>query len=94
MFIVNLTYTRPMADIEALLDAHISWLDNYFDKGIFITAGRKEPRTGGVILVKDIDAKQLDTILAEDPFVAVADYSVIKVNITRTAADFNILKNI
>lgn len=40
-----------------------------------------------------MDPKQLDTILAEDPFVAVADYSVIKMNITRTAADFDILKD-
>lgn len=55
---------------------------------MFIAAGRKDPRTGGVLLVKDIDRARLDTILAEDPFVAVAHYEVTKVNVTRAAEEF------
>ncbi|MCX8956830.1 YciI family protein [Erwinia psidii] len=83
MYIISLSYTRPMAEVEALLDAHISWLDRYFDAGAFIAAGRKDPRTGGVIIASDIDRDRLDAILAEDAFQAVASYEVIKVNVTR-----------
>ncbi|MCX8960359.1 hypothetical protein EHW66_05395 [Erwinia psidii] len=83
MYIISLNYTRPMAEVEALLDAHISWLDRYFDAGAFIAAGRKDPRTGGVIFASDIDRDRLDAILAEDAFQAVASYEVIKVNVTR-----------
>lgn len=67
MYVVYLTYFRPVDEVEALLEPHIQWLDRYFDTGVFIAAGRKDPRTGGMVLVKDIDRARLDTILAEDP---------------------------
>ncbi|MFJ5161404.1 YciI family protein [Pantoea sp. NPDC088449] len=88
MYVVYLNYFRPVEEVEALLAPHIEWLDRYFANGVFIAAGRKEPRTGGVILAKDIDRTRLDTILAEDPFVAVAHYEVTKVNVTRAAEEF------
>ncbi|MCZ4060348.1 YciI family protein [Pantoea sp. LMR881] len=88
MYVVYLTYFRPVDEVEALLEPHIQWLDRYFDTGVFIAAGRKDPRTGGMVLVKDIDRARLDTILAEDPFVAVANYEVTKVNMTRAADGF------
>lgn len=91
MYIVSLTYNRPMAEVDAALEAHIAWLDRYFDDGTFIAAGRKDPRTGGVILVKAIEQDRLEQILAEDAFQQVADYEVTKVNITRGAADFSAL---
>ena len=88
MYIVTLSYTRPMEEVEAVLEAHIAWLDKYFDANVFITAGRKDPRTGGVIVVRDIDRTRLDTILAEDAFQAVAEYEVTKVNVTRATDEF------
>jgi len=91
MYIVSLTYNRPMPEVEAALAAHIAWLDTYFADGTFIAAGRKDPRTGGVILVRDIDRARLDEILAEDAFQQVADYEVTKVNVTRGSADFSAL---
>ncbi|WP_158784054.1 YciI family protein [Pantoea sp. BAV 3049] len=88
MYIVSLNYTRPLEEVEAVLDAHLTWLDKYFDAGVFIAAGRKDPRTGGLIIAADIDRERLNTILAEDAFQAVADYEVTKVNVTRAADEF------
>ena len=51
MFIVNITYIKPIEEIERHLADHIAWLDGYYLSGNFITSGRKIPRTGGVILV-------------------------------------------
>lgn len=84
MYIVSLSYTRPVEEVEALLEGHVAWLDRYFASGEFLFAGRKDPRTGGVIIAKDIDREALDKIVAEDPFVAVANYEITKVNVTRT----------
>ncbi len=92
MYLVSLTYHRPMTDIEALLPLHRAWLERYFSADVFIAAGRKDPRTGGVIIVRDIDRARLDNILAEDPFVAVADYTVTKVDLTRVAEAFSALQ--
>ncbi|MEN4979075.1 YciI family protein [Erwinia billingiae] len=94
MYIVYLNYVRPLEEVEAVLDPHVAWLNKYFDAGVFITAGRKAPRTGGVLMVKDIDRERLNTILAEDPFQAVAEYEVTKVNVTRSAEEFQSLVGI
>ncbi len=82
MYIVSLSYFRPVEEVETLLEPHIQWLARYF------AAGRKDPRTSGIVLVKDIDRARLDTILAEDPFVAVANYEVTKLNVTRATEAF------
>ena len=94
MYIVYLNYVRPLEEVEAVLDPHVAWLNKYFDAGVFITAGRKDPRTGGVLMVKDIERERLNTILAEDPFQAVAEYEVTKVNVTRSAEEFQSLVGI
>lgn len=94
MYIVFLTYTRPIEEVEALLETHVDWLNRYFTAGAFISAGRKDPRTGGMIMVREMDRKQLDSILAEDPFQKVASYDVTKVNITRSADKFAALTGI
>ncbi|KGT93303.1 hypothetical protein NG99_11580 [Erwinia typographi] len=91
MYIVSLTYTRPMDEVDAVLDAHLAWLDKYFAAGVFIAAGRKDPRTGGVIIANDIDRERLNTVLLEDAFQAVADYEVTRVNVTRAADEFSAL---
>jgi len=89
MYVVFLNYIRPVEEVEALLAGHIDWLNRYFDADIFIAAGRKDPRTGGMLLVRDIERERLEAILAEDPFVAVAQYEVTKVNVTRAAEAFS-----
>lgn len=94
MYVVFLNYVRPVGEVEALLTGHIDWLDRYFDAGFFIAAGRKDPRTGGMLLVREMEREKLDAILAEDPFVAVAEYEVTKVNVTREAEAFAGLKGV
>jgi len=94
MYVVFLNYIRPVEEVETLLAGHIDWLNRYFDADIFIAAGRKDPRTGGMLLVRDIERERLKAILAEDPFVAVAQYEVTKVNVTRAAEAFSGLTGI
>ncbi|MDF2042271.1 MULTISPECIES: YciI family protein [unclassified Pantoea] len=94
MYVVFLSYIRPIEEVEALLAGHIEWLDRYFEAGSFIAAGRKDPRTGGMLLVREMEREALDAILAEDPFVAVAEYEVTKVNVTRAAEAFAGLKGV
>jgi len=92
MYVVFLNYVRPIEEVEALLTGHIAWLDRYFAAGCVIAAGRKDPRTGGMLLIREMEREALDAILAEDPFVAIAEYEVTKVNVTRAAEAFAGLK--
>ncbi len=51
MFIANLTYIKPLSEVEKYLEEHIAFLDKYYASGKFICSGRKNPRTGGVIFL-------------------------------------------
>lgn len=52
MFIVTLTYTRPLAEVDALMDPHMVWLKKHYESGLFVASGRQVPRTGGVIFAR------------------------------------------
>ena len=43
MYIVSLTYHRPIAEVDSHLDGHIARLKTYFQDGTFIASGRKIP---------------------------------------------------
>ncbi|MBL4613383.1 MAG: hypothetical protein JKY27_00700 [Magnetovibrio sp.] len=77
-FLVDLTYIRPLEEVDALKDAHIEFLKQQYAQGYFIFSGPKEPRDGGVILAKMQTRNALDAVLALDPFkkAGVARYGV------------------
>ena len=80
------------AAIDDALDAHRVFLERQFAAGIFIAAGPKVPRDGGIILASAIDRDRLDAILAEDPFAQqnLAHYDVIEFKATRLAPGLNL----
>ncbi len=80
MFIISLIYKTSLENVEPFIREHNHFLEKYYLSGHFITSGRKEPRTGGIILA-DADSKEevLD-IIKEDPFYSsdIADYEIIE----------------
>nr|WP_320025853.1 YciI family protein [uncultured Acetobacterium sp.] len=87
MFIILLNYTKPIEAVEAVIPAHIDYLDHYYQLDKFVLSGRKRPRTGGVILCQASDKEEVWTIIAEDPFFIekVADYEVLEFLPTKAA---------
>ena len=87
MFVVTLSYTAPMEQVDALLLEHRAWLDEQYSKGAMLASGAKVPRTGGVLLVGGLDRAGVDQLLAEDPFAkgGVATYDVVEFTATKTA---------
>lgn len=68
MFFVSLTYIKPLDVIDSHLKAHRDFLLRNYAAGAFLLSGRKELRTGGVILANSASREELEQILAEDPF--------------------------
>lgn len=68
MFIVTLTYIRPLEELDALMSQHVGWLKKHYDSGLFIASGRQVPRKGGVILARSGSREELDAVLEQDPF--------------------------
>lgn len=90
MFILNLTYIKPISEVENYLSSHIAFLDKYYNSEKFICSGRKNPRTGGIILCNAENINEVDTILSEDPFYKekIASYEIIEFLPTKYAASF------
>ncbi len=93
MFIVTLTYLKPVEEIDALMHDHVEWLKNGYAEGLFIASGRRLPRTGGVILARSGDEQALRERLARDPFVihGVARADVVEFTASMTAPGAEVL---
>ncbi|MFH8731150.1 MULTISPECIES: YciI family protein [unclassified Streptomyces] len=89
MFVLELTYTAPVERVDPLLEAHVAWLDEQYEAGVFIASGRKNPRDGGIILAVGDDRTQIEKITAADPFVTgdVCAYRVTEFIATKTAPE-------
>ncbi len=96
MFIVTLTYLKPVEDVDALMDAHVAWLKKGYADGLFIASGRRVPRTGGVILARSGDEPGLRAFLDQDPFVvhAAARCDVVEFTPSMTAPGAEVLKSL
>ena len=68
MYIVNLNYTKEVSEVEKHLEEHIKFLEKYYEMGKFICSGRKNPRTGGVILLNAESLSEVEKIILEDTF--------------------------
>lgn len=85
MFIVSLTYKTEISEVERYIDLHVQFLDKYYAEKKFICSGRKNPRTGGIILVRGGSRAELLEIIQEDPFTqhGVAGYTMTEFLPTR-----------
>lgn len=66
MYIVNLNYIKEVSEVEKYLEEHIKFLEKYYEMGKFICSGRKNPRTGGVILLNAESLSEVEKIIAVD----------------------------
>jgi len=93
MFIANLKYKKSMEEVNKVLEAHLEYLDKYFEKGKFICTGKKSfPELGGVILFDSNNLEEAEKILYEDPFYIeeIADYEIIEFQPVKFSQNFSI----
>jgi uncharacterized protein YciI len=89
MFVIELTYKAPLADIDASMRAHVKFLKKYYAAGNFLVSGRKIPRDGGIILAVGDSRQTIEAIAREDPFHVrgLADVRVIEFRASQRADD-------
>lgn len=92
MFIISLSYKKDISEVEKYIEAHIQFLDKYYSEEKFIFSGRKNPRTGGIILVRNVNRDSLQEIIKQDPFYQneIADYEITEVIPTKYDEDFKV----
>lgn len=89
MFVIELTYKAELAEIDAHMAAHVVFLKKYYAAGNFLVSGRKKPRDGGIILAVGRSRRQIEAIVAEDPFYQqrLADFRIIEFRASQRAND-------
>ena len=89
MFVIELTYTATLAEIDAHMAAHVQFLKKYYAAGHFLVSGRKIPRDGGVIVAMAKSRQEVEAIIREDPFFArgLADFRIIQFRASQRADD-------
>ena len=93
MYLILLKYLKPLEAVDAAIPAHIEYLDKYYTQGKFLLSGRRNPRNGGVILCRAGDQKEVEAIIAEDPFHigSIAEYEIIEFLPTKCASELTSL---
>jgi uncharacterized protein YciI len=89
MFVIELIYTVPLAEIDAHMRAHVRFLNEHYASGHFLVSGRKIPRDGGIILAVAESREQIEAMVRRDPFVAkgLAEYRIIEFRASQKAKD-------
>jgi uncharacterized protein YciI len=84
MYALISRYKRPLSEVDKQVDAHRAWLRKNYAAGTFLISGRQRSGAGGFILAAGIERRQLDAILADDPFAQndLADYEIVEVGPT------------
>ncbi|MCC9621298.1 YciI family protein [Thalassospira sp. MA62] len=92
MFVVSVNYKAPLDQVDVHIEGHLAWLKSGFDQGMFLAAGGKVPRDGGMILARG-DRKALEAELKNDPFNQhdLADYVITEFDPALVADGLDIL---
>ncbi len=69
MLVINSSYVVQIPQIEPHRPGHADWVRRYIDAGVFLLAGPRKDKSGGVIVARDVEPQRLSEILAEDPYV-------------------------
>lgn len=90
--VITLSYTAPIDAVDEQMSAHVAWLTQGFDRGLFLVAGRQVPRVGGVILSRGQRA-EVEALAATDPFITsgVATFTVTEVAASMAADQLSTL---
>jgi uncharacterized protein YciI len=69
LFVVLMHYTRPLADVDAVRAEHVRPLERHAERGLVRAWARRDPPSGGVLIVSAPDRAAVAAMVAEDPYV-------------------------
>ncbi|WP_374337937.1 YciI family protein [Leeia sp.] len=78
MFLIDMTFVKPLDEVDRHVQAHRDYLAGLYAQGLFLLGGRKQPRSGGIILSRQQHLDEVKAVFDADPLVqaGVATYTV------------------
>ncbi|MBK1785683.1 YciI family protein [Prauserella cavernicola] len=93
MYVVLVTYTAPLTEIDYALPDHVEWVAKQYDHNHLLASGRRDVHLGEVLIVRPMSRLKLDAMLAADPLALahLAHYEVTEFAATRTCPELRML---
>lgn len=90
MFVILVSYKKPLAEVEIYLADHRAFLDRHYAEGELLCSGPQKPRTGGVIISRAATRAEAEAFTREDPFCQhdIADYTIVEFEATKYLPGF------
>lgn len=67
-FIIEITYTASLDNIDQTLPEHRAFLQTGYDKGWLLMSGPQNPRTGGIVVARAPSLEELEGLFKNDPY--------------------------
>lgn len=80
LFVILITYTKPMSEIETILPSHRAFLQKGYESKNLLASGPQNPKTGGIV-VGTFDSKEAaEEFFKNDPYAlnSVATHQVLE----------------
>lgn len=90
MFLIKISYKKPLTIVDQYLPLHRAFLEEGYQKDLFIVSGPQNPRIGGVILSQLTDREELENLIKQDPYYLneVADFEITEFSPVKFHPDF------
>ena len=69
MHVVFLKFSTKRDKAGEFMEAHRTWIKQGFDDGVFLLVGSLQPNQGGAIVAHNASMAELESRIAQDPFV-------------------------
>lgn len=69
MIIIIYNYTKPLAEVDAIRQAHIDHYEKYRQNGDMVCGGRLTTETGGTCILRNISRSEAEAHVNTDPYV-------------------------
>ncbi|MDK9701417.1 MAG: YciI family protein [bacterium] len=79
-FLVEVTYTASIAEVEAVVPAHRVFLDEGYRAGLLLMSGPQEPLVGGMVVARAENREAIEAFFQRDPYTVqqVASHRVVE----------------
>jgi uncharacterized protein YciI len=67
-FVVEITYTAPLTEIDRVLQTHREFLQTGYDQKRLLLSGPQNPRKGGVVIARGESLEEVQAFFARDPY--------------------------
>ncbi|MHC1737802.1 MAG: YciI family protein [Ignavibacteriaceae bacterium] len=81
-FIIIITYTAPIEEINKVVESHRAFLQKGYDSRLILMSGPQNPKSGGIVLARGKSKDELVNFFLEDPYKInqLAEYRFIEFN--------------